>query len=66
MKNTIPPELIQKFRSPEFPGSFFISFEGIEGAGKSTQIARLKDYLEKKNFRVLILREPVLLKERSK
>jgi len=58
MKNTIPPELIQKFRSPEFPGSFFISFEGIEGAGKSTQIARLKDYLEKKNFRVLILREP--------
>lgn len=58
MKNTIPQELIQKFRSPEFPGSFFISFEGIEGAGKSTQIARLKDYLEKKNFRVLILREP--------
>lgn len=58
MKNTIPNELVQKFRSPEFPGSFFISFEGIEGAGKSTQIAKLKDYLEKKNFRVLILREP--------
>ncbi len=58
MKNTIPKELIQKFRSPEFPGSFFMSFEGIEGAGKSTQITRLKEYLERKNFRVLVLREP--------
>lgn len=54
----ITHELISKFRSPEFPGSFFISFEGIEGAGKSTQITRLKEYLEKNNYRVLVLREP--------
>lgn len=55
----ITHELLSSFRSPAFPGSFFVSFEGIEGAGKSTQITRLKKYLEEeKNFRVLILREP--------
>lgn len=54
----ITHELLNAFRAPAFPGSFFLSFEGIEGAGKSTQITRLKNYLEKKNFRVLILREP--------
>ena len=54
----ITQELLNAFRSPAFPGSFFLSFEGIEGAGKSTQIVRLKTYLEEKNFRVLILREP--------
>ncbi len=50
--------LAQNFRSPAFPGSYFLSFEGIEGAGKSTQIVRTKEYLEENNFRVLILREP--------
>jgi dTMP kinase len=54
----IPPELISSFRSPTFPGSFLISFEGIEGAGKSSQIIQLKIFLENKNFRVIILREP--------
>ena len=54
----INKELIQQFRPPAFPGSFFLSFEGIEGAGKSTQIVRVKEYLESQNFRVLILREP--------
>lgn len=54
----IQPDLIGQFRPPAYPGSFFLSFEGIEGAGKSTQIIKLKDYLEEKNFRVIILREP--------
>lgn len=54
----ITHELLSSFRAPAFPGSFFLSFEGIEGAGKSTQITRLKKYLEDKNFRVLVLREP--------
>ncbi len=54
----ITHEQLANFRTPAFPGSFFISFEGIEGAGKSTQITRLKEYLESKNFRVLVLREP--------
>mgnify|MGYP001166617248 FL=1 len=35
-----------------------ISFEGIEGVGKSTQINLLKEYLEFKNLSVEVLREP--------
>lgn len=51
-------QLASEFRPPAFPGSYFISLEGIEGAGKSTQIVKLKEYLEEKDFRVLVLREP--------
>jgi len=35
-----------------------ISFEGIEGVGKSTQIKLLKDFLESKNYNVEVSREP--------
>ena len=35
-----------------------ISFEGIEGVGKSTQIDLLKDYLGSKGLTVTVLREP--------
>lgn len=54
----INKDYLPQFRAPQFPGSYLISFEGIEGAGKSTQIIRLKDALEAQNFRVLVLREP--------
>lgn len=37
---------------------FFITIEGIEGAGKSTQMALLKEYFEKSGKHVLCLREP--------
>jgi len=36
----------------------FISFEGGEGAGKSTQIARLKTFLERHGITVTVTREP--------
>jgi dTMP kinase len=54
----ISQELLSSFRSPAFPGSYFLSFEGIEGAGKSTQIIRLKKRLEEKGYNVHVLREP--------
>lgn len=36
----------------------FITIEGIEGAGKSTQLAFIKQYLEQHNKNVVVTREP--------
>lgn len=38
--------------------SLFITFEGVEGSGKTTQIERLKKYLTKKGIPCEITREP--------
>ncbi|NCU88889.1 MAG: dTMP kinase, partial [Proteobacteria bacterium] len=35
-----------------------ISFEGVEGVGKSTQISMLDSYLVSKGFSTEVLREP--------
>ncbi len=40
------------------PRGFFITLEGGEGAGKSTQVKLIKDYLESHGRKVLCLREP--------
>ena len=36
----------------------FITFEGIDGCGKTTQINLLKEYLENKNYKVILTFEP--------
>ena len=56
--NEVSQELIDCFRTPSYPGSFFLSFEGIEGSGKSTQIVSIQNHLEDEGFRVIALREP--------
>lgn len=36
----------------------FITFEGADGCGKTTQLNLLKEYLEKKGYDVILTREP--------
>ena len=37
---------------------YFISFEGVDGSGKSTQISKLNEYLEAGGYEVVLSREP--------
>ena len=37
---------------------YFITFEGIDGSGKTTQLELAKDFLEEKGYDVIVTREP--------
>jgi len=49
--------LVPKLKRPPATGSF-IAFEGVEGAGKGTQIAMVEQYLREAGLPVLVTREP--------
>jgi len=55
--------LLQIKKTLNSKNGVFISFEGGEGVGKSTQIDLLKDNLINKQFKVLCTREPGGTKE---
>ncbi|HYZ10457.1 MAG TPA: dTMP kinase [Actinomycetota bacterium] len=52
-----PLRLFPRLRKTERRGSF-ISFEGIEGAGKGTQVRLAREFLESQGHDVLVTREP--------
>ncbi len=52
-----PLMLVPKLKRPPATG-LFIAFEGVEGAGKGTQVARAEAYLREQGHDVLVTREP--------
>ena len=52
-----PLTLVPKLKRPPATG-FFIAFEGVEGAGKGTQIHLAEEYLRNEGYDVLVTREP--------
>ena len=53
----VPLTIVPKLKRPPATGSF-IAFEGVEGAGKGTQIALLERYLRDEGVSVMVTREP--------
>jgi dTMP kinase len=49
--------LVPRVMRPERRG-LFIAFEGVEGAGKGTQIQLAREYLESRGRKVVVTREP--------
>ncbi len=49
--------LVPKLKRPPTNG-LFVAFEGVEGAGKGSQIRLAKEWLESQGIRVLVTREP--------
>ena len=52
------PALAEALLEGDVPRGLFITLEGSDGCGKSTQIAKLKDWLEQRGYEVALTREP--------
>ena len=50
--------MVSDFEEVEMNKGIFITMEGPDGSGKSTQIELLKGYLESKGYEIIITREP--------
>ncbi len=48
----------KSFKNWQTMKGIFISFEGIEGTGKSTHIEKLAEFLKQKGYDIIITREP--------
>lgn len=58
MTNLDLNELKTYFKPSNYKNTYLISFEGIEGSGKSTQIQKFTEYLKSKGQSVHYFREP--------
>ncbi|HEX6844508.1 MAG TPA: dTMP kinase [Actinomycetota bacterium] len=57
LSRPVPLTLVPKLKRPPATG-LFIAFEGVEGAGKGTQIELLEAHLAREGHDVLVTREP--------
>jgi dTMP kinase len=57
LSRPVPLNLVPKLKRPPATG-LFIAFEGVEGAGKGTQIGMAERYLKERGLDVLVTREP--------
>lgn len=55
---TTPASSAEQTSAPTFDGGLFITFEGGDGAGKTTQIQRVREWFEERGHRVVVTREP--------
>ena len=52
-----PLSLLPRLKKTPSRG-YFVTFEGVEGSGKGTQIRMAREFLESEGFEVLVTREP--------